>query len=272
MYNRRHICNNCGGVGHYTKDCAFPINSNGIILYRVDSISQELEYLMVRRRNTIGFVEFMRGKYVNNDYNYILQLFNVMTNYEIDILKNKSFDELWEYLWMDKKFDTSSERIQSTYSNALRKFTKMKSGYSLDNKMVDIVYFIGKRTTSYEEQEWGFPKGRRNYNESNFNAALREFQEETNITSSDIQIVNKSKCFHEQYKSYDNVEYKNIYYIGKYTGDGNILIDDNKKEQCTEISNIAFFNLENLYKRLRNYDSEKVKLIGIVNNYIKNML
>ena len=45
---------------------------------------------MICRRNTIGFVEFVRGKYVYSDFEYLSNLFNVMTNDEINYLDQKT--------------------------------------------------------------------------------------------------------------------------------------------------------------------------------------
>ena len=79
--NYTNICQNCGIKCHHIRTCNNPITSLGIVLYNRGK--QGLRYLLVRRKNTIGFVEFIRGKYAINDKTYILQLFNVMTENEI---------------------------------------------------------------------------------------------------------------------------------------------------------------------------------------------
>ena len=59
-------CNNCGNYGHAYKDCRHPILSYGIILYNDKS-----EVIMVERKDTLSYIEFMRGKYksiYNKDY------------------------------------------------------------------------------------------------------------------------------------------------------------------------------------------------------------
>ena len=45
--------------------------------------------------------------------------------------------------------------------------------------------------TSWDEPEWGFPKGRRNFNETDLNCALREFNEETGINMKSIKLLEK---------------------------------------------------------------------------------
>jgi hypothetical protein len=62
-------CNNCGIAGHTFNNCKFPITSVGIIAYRYN-LRGEREYLLIRRKDTIGYIEFMRGKYSLNKNAY----------------------------------------------------------------------------------------------------------------------------------------------------------------------------------------------------------
>ena len=83
------FCNNCGKTGHIYQKCRKPIISLGIIAVRYNP---HIEYLLIRRRNTLGYVDFIRGKYTLASNDYIQQLFNIMTTDEIESLKTKSFD------------------------------------------------------------------------------------------------------------------------------------------------------------------------------------
>ena len=83
-YNN-NICQNCGNKGHHIRNCINPITSLGIVLYK--KCKEGFKYLLVRRKNTIGFVEFIRGKYAINDTSYLQQLFNVMTENEIQLIE-----------------------------------------------------------------------------------------------------------------------------------------------------------------------------------------
>ena len=249
-YYHNVICQNCGERGHHIKDCPNPVTSLGIILYR--RLESNIQYLIVCRRNTIGFVEFIRGKYALNDAPYIQQLFNVMTEHEIEMILNNTFECLWEFLWMDKQFKKESSKVKRDYNNAYIKYTKINTDHKIEQ-------FIKNKSKKYVEQEWGFPKGRRNYNESNYKAALREFCEETNISLKDIKLWPESNVFDEIYTSYDNIKYKNIYYLAEYVGTGDLGIDPRKPEQYTEVSKIGFYNYENTLSKLRDYDIEKKK-------------
>jgi len=94
MQKKEQYCGNCGKEGHIYRRCLSPIMSLGIILYKIDT--GKIKYLMVQRRDTLGFVEFMRGKYNLENEKYIYELFKIMTenerlnilSYEFDILMN----------------------------------------------------------------------------------------------------------------------------------------------------------------------------------------
>ena len=58
-------------------NCKKPIISLGIILFQ--KINNEFEYLMICRKDSLGYIDFLRGKYLLNDKKYILNLINEMT-------------------------------------------------------------------------------------------------------------------------------------------------------------------------------------------------
>lgn len=261
------FCQNCGQAHNITK-CSEPKNSLGIILF--DKNKENIKILLIKRKNTIGFVQFIRGQYIYSDIEYIQTLFNVMTNNEIKLIQSNTFSELWEFLWMDKFYKKKQLSLKRKKNKSEKKFNKIKDGIIREKKIYTIQYFINNKTTFYDEQEWGFPKGRRNKNESNLDTALREFTEETNISVNNI-IINKDLGeIIEKYKSYDNVIYKNIYYVGEYIGSSkHFSINSNKKEQYMEISDIQFMNHEEALDKIRPYLKEKKKIINKIFSILK---
>ena len=57
-------CNNCGKCGHLYHHCKLPITSIGIVVFRVNN--KIPEFLMIRRKDSLGHIDFMRGKYSLN--------------------------------------------------------------------------------------------------------------------------------------------------------------------------------------------------------------
>ena len=94
-------CNNCGKRGHAFKTCTEPIISYGIIL--IDSpiipVKKLPKILMVLRKDSMAFTEFLRGKYEVDNILYIKNLMSNMTKTEHVFLLTKTFDELWTLHW-----------------------------------------------------------------------------------------------------------------------------------------------------------------------------
>ena len=266
------ICQNCGEKGHHFKECRAPKSSLGIICYHKTKESG-IKYLMICRRNTIGYVQFIRGQYINSDISYVQKLFDVMTDQEIQYIKNGDFDFLWEYLWLDNFYSKMTEKIRRDKELAFKKFNSIKEGYTSDNKQINIDYFIINKKDSYNCPEWGFPKGRRNNNESDFNTAKREFCEETGIHEKDIFLSTSCPTFIEEYKSYDNITYRNTYYLAEFLGNiDEINISPENKEQFTEVSAIGFYTYDSCLEMIRNYSDKKKIVLAEINNYLTDRI
>ena len=131
-------CGNCGKKGHNYRNCLAPIISLGIVL--VDKRHSKKKYLMIQRRDTLGFVEFMRGKYSINNINYIKKLFKIMSKKERELILNNDFDTLWDKLWMknDNRYSFNEHKISKS------KFEMFKKGISIDNDLITFNEIINK--------------------------------------------------------------------------------------------------------------------------------
>lgn len=69
-----NICNNCGKVGHQFQQCKSPINSYGIIAF-----TQGARFLMIRRKDSFGFISFVRGKYSPYNMVQLRRMFDEMS-------------------------------------------------------------------------------------------------------------------------------------------------------------------------------------------------
>lgn len=127
-------CANCGCYGHIFKRCFHPITSFGIICYRLslNKLTNTIfpEYLMIQRKDSLCYVQFLRGKYKIGDRLYILSMFEKMTLKERKDINDNAFDYLWKKLWQIK----SCSNYFKEYSDAKHKFETLKQGlYLLSN-------------------------------------------------------------------------------------------------------------------------------------------
>lgn len=263
MNNKIIYCGNCGKQGHSYRRCLAPIISLGVILYKLDK--NKIKYLLVQRRDTLGFVEFMRGKYNLENIDYICELLKIMTQYERENIINNNFDTLWNNLWMDK----NNKKFHNEYASSKIKFNKLKDGFESNGKKVNLKELNTKIPYVYQETEWGFPKGRRNLKESDLDCAKREFEEESGYKSKDYKILDNKTSFEEIFSGTNNIRYKHIYYIGKSINDNtNLQIDKNNFSQFSEIKKINWFTFEEATNIIREYNNEKKLILKDVNDFI----
>ena len=142
---------------------------------------------MIRRKHSLGFMEFMRGRYNIEDYKGVISLFEQMSSDEIHSIRNNTFDDLWNNLWMHT---ANSLIYKEEYEKSMEKFNKLKKKTKKD-PYLGLSFYTENIEPKWNEPEWGFPKGRRNYYEKNFDCANREFREESGFDVEDYTVLNK---------------------------------------------------------------------------------
>ena len=260
MLSISSFCNNCGKSGHAYSQCHKPIISIGIIATHL--LNKEYKYLLICRKNSLGYVDFLRGKYPLYNVYYIQRLVDEMTNEEKENIIKKTFKELWHDLWGD----FVGLQYRGEEYSASEKFVQIKRGVKNGKEDYDLRSITMNSKTSWETPEWGFPKGRRNQNENDKTAALREFQEETGYLSENLNGIKNVMPFEEIFTGTNFKSYKNIYYL-MYLDK----IRESNNFQKSEVSQIKWCNLKDSLKLIRPYNLEKKEIINnidkILNKY-----
>ena len=225
-------CNNCGNEGHLYRQCKLPVLSYGVLLFTNDK-----KLLMIQRKDSISYIEFIRGKYKLGDDTYILRLLDTCSTGEIDLIRTFSFDKLWANLWFPNRSNKKqTERMINEYNKSKVKFNKLK-GTNLES-------LVNKSKCKYKTPEWEFPKGRRSNRESNLKCAIREFEEETDLKSNEYIILDNVIPISEVYIGSNGVTYKHVYYIATYKGNRDLSINLDKYEQYSEIGDIQWLTIK----------------------------
>ena len=255
-------CSNCGYEGHLFRDCRFPVTSYGIIAIRYtkdrpDGLfssgkpditakavaflkDEPLEFLMICRRDSLSFIEFVRGKY--NDKTYLNSLFQGMTQREHDKIRALTFDELWRSVW-----GSAADTHKVDHENSYRKYKALGS----------IGALLDANPTTWLEPEWGFPKGRRNLNESDISGALREFKEETNLGPEDIQLIQNIPPLVETFLGSNKVQYCHKYYLAVCKNGQEVAIDHTNPHMSREIGAIGWCSFDAALAKIRSQATEK---------------
>ena len=269
-----NYCINCGKSGHSTKICDEPITSCGIICFKIDNLQlkkiekflfnkyiniedynyyninyinkinfhrNDIKFLMIQRKHSLSYIEFLRGKYNENDISKINNIFELMTKNEVNQIKSCEFETLWNNLW---KENAHSKTFLKEMNISKIKFNLIKN-----NKIIDNL------ESKYIDPEWEFPKGRRNKFENNNECANREFIEETNLLNY-IQF-DRINPIEEIFSGTNNINYKNIYYFGSSEEEELSYSFDNY-----EIGNIGWFTIDQVLSLFRPYNKTKIDLIN----------
>jgi 8-oxo-dGTP pyrophosphatase MutT (NUDIX family) len=212
-----------------------PILSCGVICLR--RIGGRLHVLLIRRKDSLSYVEFVRGKYKPSDPHYIRELVDGMSIKERNAIINKEFIDLWREMWISKSY----KRHRPEYEKSFHRFESIKENIR--------EYIINHPENGWDEPEWGFPKGRPNKEESVVACAMREFKEETGIPKEKLKILNNNE-YEENYTGTNGISYKNHYVIGtcdeEYVG-----VNPRNYHQAKEVSAVKWVPLDNAYKYVR---------------------
>ena len=242
--NQELICNNCGKYGHLFYICKIPITSIGVIAFR--RVEHEIQYLMIRRKDTLGYIDFMRGKFDLKQKQYIMNMILQMTKIEKNNLLQK-------YTMVKEKKGTIPhirERILELingYTNDLGEF------YDLQSLIVE-----SRLYSDWDEPEWGFPKGRRNPQENDYDCAVREFSEETGYSTNVLTNVRNIVPLEETFTGSNYNSYRHKYYLMNISYENSIAAH---KFQKSEVSGMGWWPLSTCLEKIRPYNLEKIQVI-----------
>lgn len=286
-----------------------PITSFGVIIFRIHPTSGQREYLMIRRKDTLGYVDFVRGKYQvrENDINrqYILNMFKQMTRKEKERIRTLPFDVLWTELWnpvnsatigtgtretpVDEPYleepspplwsppgsgFTSSSKYRNEESCSSDKFNKISwseehavqraavvpSTAVRPPTLLESIIEESNQYDTFEEAEWGFPKGRRNYQERDYDCAIREMVEETGFQMQHLKNIKNLLPFEEIFLGSNYKSYKHKYYLMYISYEHTIHHNMNNYERA-EVSCMQWKTFDDCLRSIRPYNIEKKRML-----------
>ena len=214
--------------------------SIGIIIFdcKLESV------LLVQKKCTYAFQEFVLGKYDKNNRIQIIEKCNNMTSNEKNIISSFEFEWMWYNLFMCKdKTEHYCKAFGRFYKCFLHNQKLLKSLISQSTKSGKLI--------------WEPPKGRKNKSESCLQCALREVSEETRIKPESYRIIKNKKI--KKCLTTNNIKYIINYYIAVMKRKEFVKINCMDKSQSQEISDISWIKIT----ELKNYN---------INNEIKQAI
>ena len=291
MYTKKQLCTNCGQVGHLFRACLAPVTSYGMILFRVkgawnqaqvllqnptslnglDNYQPNIEYLLIQRRDSLGFVDLMRGKYKLQEVDYICKQLLGTTRAERERLLTVPFDELWSELWgITTEMQGQSYKSEKEFSRM--KMETLRVGYihEATGETVSLASLIAKTPCMWSTPEWGFPKGRRDFRESDFQCAIREVKEETGLTEADICPIRNLHPIQESFFGSNNIHYCHKYFVAYVPSQEGISMDRTNEHMSREVGNIGWFSLEGALSMIRPENVEKREILLKASSLLRN--
>lgn len=252
--NNDMFCNNCGKYGHLFHQCKYPITSIGVVVFRKNK-EGILEFLMICRKDTLGYIDFLRTKFSLNQKYYILNMCKQMTVQEKESLMQK----------YNQYHDTGKVNCQMK-----DKINTLIKGVEYQGQKYDLKTILEESNVygRYTEPEWGFPKGRRNAYESDYDCALREFAEETGYPASKVTNIRNIIPFEETFTGSNYNSYRHKYYLMYMDYDASL---EPHAHQKSEVSSVAWKTYDDCIACIRPYNLEKKQILTNVVNCITSL-
>ena len=222
--------------------------SYGMAVCRFNKYTEQYEVLLVRKRCTYSFVDFVLGHYNKKNDHRLKQLFNGMTNDEKITILSNDYGQIYYKVFLINPDSIRFNDPNFTSDDLIRyKFYKQR----FENSFLDD---SGQRLRRLIDQSrnvteiWEIPKGRKSYSqERELNCAIRECREESGIELSEYEVmldISPSRIV----KTDTHVRYENFYYIGVLHGNSrfrpHIHFRDN--QQISEVVDIQWMSLDQI--------------------------
>ena len=223
-----------------------------------DSINPNIQFLMVQRKNSLGYLEFMRGRYSIDNISTLSHLLEQMTPEELYDINTVDFDILWNNLWDSNNIRNKNHHKE--YLTSKQKFYQLKLSFN---------HVLLNTKPLFNFNEWGFPKGRRESYESDLVCAVREFEEETCLNENDYVVLEKCKSIRENLTGTNGVSYAHNYFLSVLVDNSNSnLVDESNRE----IGQTKVLNLNECLDKIRPYHKNKIRIIKSIYNIVNNFL
>ena len=204
------------------------VMSYGVACVRKNQNTNCYEVLMIKKRYTYAFIEFVRGSYDPYKDHDLTYMFESMTITEKSMIQIRNFNTLWNYC--NGEPTKSSDR--SVYARALRKYT------TLSERGGDIIPRLLANTKN-ATLLWEIPKGRPNKKETPLCSAVREFEEETGLNKNEYRVLFDEGTI--EYSFIDcGVRYKYVYYLAVLCNGVIPKYDYSNEHMLRELSELKF--------------------------------
>lgn len=250
---------------------------------------KNVEILLVKKRYTYQFFEFVFGRYKKNETKHLMYLFNHMTYAEKVCILNMKFSEMWYKIWLndpeksyfygykhikegrmepEKKRTKRTSAQEKGIGSYFKKKSKFESSFVKDSgkRLLDMI-----EVSSNSEAPWDIPKGHKNPLEKDMNAARREFEEETGVDPKNYTMLWHVNPVVMSYQSADGNIYKHYYYLARVENSWEPKVSFKKYSQVVEIECVKWVTMKDVQFLQLNVEHHKrmLALFGVITKLFK---
>lgn len=170
----------------------------------------DLEFLLIHKRVSFCFIEFVNGRYRRGDKARLHFLFSGMTNDEKIDVWSLDFTRMWFRIWL---IDADNKRTDRDHYEKYRSRRAYFKDCHLEGDKTGTALRAALKATNCSNTIWELPKGRPNSAaELPLNCALREFKEETGFGPDNYTLLPAEPTLCTIIHA-DNVKYISNYYV-----------------------------------------------------------
>ena len=131
-----NMCNNCGKYGHMFHQCSLPVTSCGVIAF-TEIEPKKYRFLMIRRKDGFGFMEFIGGRYSLSNIGQIQNIIDEMSLPEKRRILEESYEDLCKFTWGGQNLYKKHEETSSH-----KKFELLKSGITVNDEFITLQMLV----------------------------------------------------------------------------------------------------------------------------------
>jgi 8-oxo-dGTP pyrophosphatase MutT (NUDIX family) len=232
------------------------ITSLGVI--GVKLIGNRFKFIVVKRRNTYEFIDFVCGRYRQNDETRLSEMFANMTQLERTHIAYLPYSALWKIVSLGRGERPAYGRQSFRTLRRSPLFRRL----------------IGIRECK-KDFDWDFPKGRRETSETELDAAKRELAEEAGCR--DITWLDAPPLTYS-FIGTDKRAYCYKYFFA-YCNDGDrVFVDSTDPIQSFEVVAVSWMNIDELVAAMtdkkalvQRLDDRLGEILDLANNHLNWM-
>lgn len=215
------------------------MTSHGLMIFSINE-DRRISVLLIKKRTTYAYIDFVNARYNKYDDESLCTLLGKMTNEEKLELMSMDFNRIiYKFNFLKGGYKEADAVLSSRYERLKEAFDRNFGNDAGRAKLKMLASRVGST-----DLLWEFPRGRAYRGELSMNCAMREFYEETGI-SSDEYFMLPGETF-RLVQSDDGRDYTSHYYVGVMYQPRNVYLNLTNYHQVHEVADLRFIPLDEL--------------------------